>query len=165
MVTIPIPDVLLEQLYDGVVEITLLDEQLGTSTGPDAYAIDYSALVVLTQLSETVSIDVKPGSDPNCFNINSHGVVPVAILGTQEFDATEIDPTSLSFGGLVVRVRGNKGPLCSIDYSNNDPYLDLICHFEDDSSMWAPGNSEATLTGELFDGTPIEGSDSICIVP
>ena len=62
-------------------------------------------------------------------------------------------------------MRGNKGPLCSVDYSNDDPYLDLICHFEDDSNMWDPGNGEATLTGNLSDGTPIEGSDSICIVP
>jgi hypothetical protein len=31
--------------------------------------------------------------------------------------------------------------------------------------MWDPGNGEATLTGNLSDGTPIEGSDSICIVP
>ncbi|MGB5178484.1 MAG: hypothetical protein WBP44_07120 [Gammaproteobacteria bacterium] len=76
-----------------------------------------------------ILIDIKPGSDPNCFNINSHGVVPVAILGTEELDVTEIDLASLSFGGLEVRMRGNKGPLCSVDYSNDDPYLDLICHF------------------------------------
>ena len=31
--------------------------------------------------------------------------------------------------------------------------------------QWVPGHAEATLTGELIDGTPIEGTDSICIVP
>lgn len=112
-----------------------------------------------------VIIDIKPGSDSNCFNINGHGVIPVSILGAEDLDVTEIDMTSLSFGGLDVRMRGNKGPLCSVDYSNDDPYLDLICHFEDDSGMWAPGNGEATLTGNLFGGTSIEGSDLICIVP
>jgi hypothetical protein len=27
------------------------------------------------------------------------------------------------------------------------------------------GNGVATLTGQLFDGTAIEGSDEICVVP
>ena len=112
-----------------------------------------------------VAIDIKPGSDPNCFNINGHGVIPVAILGDEDFDVTEIDLVSLSFGGLEVRMRGNKGPLCTLDYSNEDAYLDLVCHFEDDSSAWEIGDGEATLTGNLIDDTPFEGTDSICVVP
>ena len=36
----------------------------------------------------------------------------------------------------------------------------------DDADQWVEGNNEsATLTGELLDGTLIQGSDSICIVP
>jgi sugar lactone lactonase YvrE len=116
-------------------------------------------------LQTIAQIDIKPGSDPNCFNINGHGVIPVAILGDEHFDVDQIDLTSLSFAGLAVRVRGQKGPLCAIEHSNNDPYPDLVCHFEDDPANWAPGDSEATLTGMLLDGTPFEGTDSICIVP
>jgi hypothetical protein len=44
-------------------------------------------------------------------------------------------------------------------------YLDLVCHFEDDTANWNVGNGEATLTGNLIDGTSFEGTDSICIVP
>jgi hypothetical protein len=117
------------------------------------------------ELVKAVNIDIKPGSDPNCFNINGNGVVPVAILGNEDFDVTQIDPTTLLFGGLEVRVRGNKGPLCSFEYSNVDAYLDLVCHFEDDADSWVPGDDEATLTGSLSDGQLFEGSDSICIVP
>ena len=119
----------------------------------------------LTEIVETVAIDIKPGSDPNCININGHGVIPVAVLGSEDFDVSQIDPASLSFGGLEVRVRGNKGPLCSVEYSNDDMDLDLVCHFEDDPTNWEVGNGEATLTGNLIDGTPFEGIDSICIVP
>jgi hypothetical protein len=118
----------------------------------------------LTEIA-IVAIDIKPGSDPNCININGHGVIPVAILGSGDFDVSQIDLASLSFGGLEVRVRGNKGPLCSFEYSNEDMYLDLVCHFEDDTANWNVGNCEATLTGNLIDGTPFEGTDSICIVP
>ena len=113
----------------------------------------------------TVLIDIKPGSDPNCFNINGHGVIPVAILGSAEFDVNEVDPLSLSFDGLEVRLRGQRGPLCSLEDSNGDGFTDLVCHFEDDASYWAEGETIGTITGQLFDGTAIEGADSICVVP
>lgn len=130
--------------------------------------------ISILQLEKELSIDIKPGSDPNCFNINDHGVIPVAILGGADFDVTIIDTDTLIFAGLEVRVRGNKGPLCHMedvsgDFTNPegapDGYLDLVCQFEDNASMWSPGNSEAELEGELFDGTPIKGSDSICVKP
>lgn len=127
--------------------------------------IKASISTITTNIFSSPVIDIKPGSDPNCFNINDHGVIPVAILGSEDFDVSEIDLASLLFGGLQVRVRGNKGPLCSIEYSNEDVYHDLVCHFEDDTSNWSNGSGEATLFGNLIDGTPFEGKDSICIVP
>ena len=129
------------------------------------YTESIQTLQPLTDITLTVDIDIKPGSDPNCFNINGHGVIPVAILGSGDFDVSQIDLASLSFGGLAVRVRGNKGPLCSLEYSNNDDYLDLVCHFEDDATSWSAGNGEATVTGNLQDGRSFEGTDSICISP
>ena len=112
-----------------------------------------------------IDIDIKPGSDTNCLNTNGHGVIPVAILGSDSFDIANIDQLSLAFGGLDVRIRGKKGPLCNGEYSNGDAYLDLVCHFEDDASAWSPGSEDATLTGTLLDGSAFEGTDSICVVP
>lgn len=112
-----------------------------------------------------VAIDIKPGSHPNCFNVNGHGVIPVAILGSAEFDVDQIDAYSLTFDGMSVRVRGKRGPLCSQEDSNGDGYMDLVCHFEDDAEYWAGGNDEGSVTGVLWDGTEFEGTDSICIVP
>jgi len=113
----------------------------------------------------SVGIDIKPGSNPNCFNINGHGVIPVAILGSDAFDVINIDQSSLLFGGLEVRIRGKKGPLCNVNYSNGDAYLDLVCHFEDDADNWSAGSETATLTGMLLDNSEFEGTDSICVVP
>ena len=65
-------------------------------------------------------------------------------------------------------VRGNKGPLCQVDYSDGDEYLDLVCQFEDNSDSWSPGEGEATLTGSfnvVNGGGDFEGTDSICVVP
>jgi hypothetical protein len=113
-----------------------------------------------------VLIDVKPGSSPNCFKLDGRGVIPVAVLGSAALDVDGIDRTSLSFGGLEVRVRGNKGPLCSLEDTNGDGFRDLVCQFEDDTANWSAGTTDrATLTGRLLDGTAFKGSDSICIVP
>ena len=112
-----------------------------------------------------VDIDIKPGDGKGCFNINGHGVIPVAILGANGFDVTTVDASSLSFGGLQVRVRGNNNPQCSIDYANADEYLDMVCQFDDDSNAWVAGNDIASLSGQLLDGSRFEGSDSICLVP
>jgi hypothetical protein len=113
----------------------------------------------------TVEIDIKPGSDPNCFNVNGHGVIPVAVLGGDSLDVIDVDISTLSFGGLAVRMRGNKGPICGYEDSNDDGIQDLVCQFEDDPSAWNVGSGSATLSGELLDGSPFEGSDSICVVP
>ena len=42
-----------------------------------------------------MAIDVKPGSCPNPLNVKEKGVLPVAILGTEDFDVTKIDPASV----------------------------------------------------------------------
>jgi hypothetical protein len=40
----------------------------------------------------------SPNSDPNAINTRSHGVIPVAILTTDEFDAAEVDVERLLQG-------------------------------------------------------------------
>ncbi len=68
--------------------------------------------------------------------------------------------------GFAVRVRGNKGPQCSVEFSNADSFPDLVCQFEDDATAWDSGGTTATVTGFLLDDTTaIEGTDSICLVP
>jgi hypothetical protein len=119
----------------------------------------------LQQCPMGIIVDIKPGSDPNCFNINGNGVIPVAILGTLAFDVYQVDPVSLNFAGLSVGVRGNGTQKCGYDDLNGDGYFDIVCQFVDDPDSWEPGEGIAILRGHLVDGTPIEGSDTICIVP
>jgi hypothetical protein len=51
------------------------------------------------------------------------------------------------------------------EYVNDDDYLDLVVQFEDSDGWVDSGSGSATLTGEFYNGTPIEGSDTICVVP
>jgi hypothetical protein len=115
--------------------------------------------------SAGVQIDIKPGSYPNCFNINGNGVVPVAILGSSSLDVTTINTSSLSFNGLAVRVKGNSQNQCSVQDVNADGIPDLVCQFQDSTANWVQGSTVGVVTGQLSDGTAIRGTDSICIVP
>ncbi len=49
----------------------------------------------------TVAVDIKPGSCPNPINVKSRGVLPVAIVGTDDFDVTMIDPVSIRLMGVA----------------------------------------------------------------
>ena len=46
-----------------------------------------------------------------------------------------------------------------------DGFADLVCHFVTESIVPEAGDTEVKLSGNLFDGTPFEGSDSVNIVP
>lgn len=114
-----------------------------------------------------VDIDIKPGSYPNCFNNDGNGVIPVAILGTENFDVTQVNPGTCSLEGLGVKVAGKSNKLMAhIEDVNNDGYNDLVLQIEDVENVFQEG--DATLTGNLYEeygGIPIEGTDSICLVP
>jgi hypothetical protein len=45
-----------------------------------------------------VSIDIKPGSCPNPLNMADKGVLPASILGTDEFNVYNIDPSTIKLG-------------------------------------------------------------------
>lgn len=118
----------------------------------------------------SVGLDIKPGTSPNTVNINGNGVIPVAILGGADFDVRQVDVSTLGLAGLLVRVKPNGVPQCSIDDVSGpegvaDGYPDLVCQFVDEPDLWIPGEDTAMLTGNLVDGTPISGSDEIIVVP
>ncbi len=47
---------------------------------------------------------------------------------------------------------------------NGDGYRDLLVQMTDVAGTYPDGQTTATLTGSLYDGTPIQGTDSICVV-
>lgn len=117
-----------------------------------------------------VGIDIKPGSTPNTINLGSNGVVPVAILSSDTFDATQVDPATVALAGAGVALRGKGTNYLTIEKDvNGDGFIDLEVKVETENLD--PGtfqDGSAVLTGNLlpdFGGTPIEGSDTITIVP
>ena len=136
------------------------------------YSSDYMGnpelrpMFVITTAEISVDIDIKPGSEPNCFNNDGHGVIPVAILGSEFFDATNIDPETVRLDGQTVKAVGKSNKaLAHIEDSNGDGINDMVVQIEDDDGVYDEGSSIGTITGETYDGVKFQGTDSLCIVP
>ena len=114
-----------------------------------------------------VAIDIKPGSEPNSINLGSNGVFPVAILSSEDFDATQADPGTVSLAGAGVAVRGkNSKPLAHGADVNKDGRLDLVVQVEtEDLDPDQLQDGLACLTGETYGGESFAGFDEIRIVP
>lgn len=126
-------------------------------TGNDYVTIKYSQFI-------SVQIDIKPGSFPNTINLGSRGNVPVAIFSTADFDATTVDPTTVTLAGASVKLKGKGTPMASFEDINGDGLLDIVVHVETDSLKLSETDTEAILEGETFDGILLRGKDTVRII-
>jgi hypothetical protein len=124
----------------------------------------HTGAAYVSRLPLIVQIDA-PEDSGNRVNPFSRGVIPVAILGGDSFDVADVDVTTLAFGPAGAPPAHNLTD--SFTYNdhlqdvNLDGYMDLVTHFRTRDTGIACGDSSATLTGELLDGQPFEGTDSI----
>jgi hypothetical protein len=126
--------------------------------------IDHVAVLLnLLDPIAALEIDIKPGNDLNPINPMNRGVTPVAILGSETFDVADVDVTTLAFGPNGAGLAHQNGP--HVKDGNNDGLDDLLAHFLTADSGIAFGDEEACVTGELLDGTPFEGCDTIATEP
>jgi hypothetical protein len=140
-----------------------------------------STLIIVPKPAVKVALDIMPGSCPNPVNVKSSGLLPIAILGTDDYDITTIDPASIRLAG-VGPLRSSYEDVAAPVSDNNDcncvtegpdGYFDLTLKFETQRIVEAIGDVNdgevvvLTLTGVLFDPmpfeTPIEGADCILI--
>jgi hypothetical protein len=147
-----------------------LDDDSGSNSG-SAYVFVREPEVL------AVDADIKPGSCPNPLNVRSKGVLPVAVLGTADFDITTIDLASVRLAG-VPPIRSSfedvatpaDGDECECTTAGPDGHIDLSLKFNTEDIVKAIGEVadgkvlELTLMGELLDGTAIEGTDCIVII-
>ena len=127
--------------------------------------VDYQTGFEDSLLSLPIDIDIKPGGDPNSINPKSKGKIPLAILSTMDFSA----PDEVAIDTLTFGRRGDEESLAFCNTSpedvNDDGLDDLVCHFYTQKTGFQWGDEEGFLRGQTLDGAPIEGSDSVRIVP
>jgi hypothetical protein len=119
-------------------------------------------------LTLEIEIDIKPDHYPNTLNPSARGVLPVAILGSESIDPTEIDVPTISFGPDAASTKHDLADLVVFGHHledvNLDGRLDLLTHFRvADTGIRCEGQS-VRLSGQTTIGQPIEGRDSIVAV-
>ena len=148
-------------------------------TPPTTQTEDTTVIPLQVQL---VAFDIKPQSCPNPLNVSSGGVMPAAILGTEDLDVTQIDPTSIKLEG-VSPMRWSEEDVatpfepftgkqdaydCTIE--GPDGYVDLAMKFKKQEIIAAIGDVSdgdvlvLTVNAQLFDGTAIQGEDVVVIL-
>jgi hypothetical protein len=149
------------------VHVELIGEQVVVNFGDDLTDGD-------------VEVDVKPGSEVNPVNFRSNGVLPVAILGSQVLDVSQIDPDSIllqgvaplrwSFEDVGGPYDGSMDPMTEDDMEIPDGYEDMTLKFSTQEIVAAIGGVVRgdtvilTMEAALFDGTPILGEETILVV-
>ncbi len=146
-----------------------IDSNYGNSvTGLGEFALDVSAVLEPTILD----LDIKPGPSNNTVPLNGNGTLQMAILANEELNVMDVDIGSLLFGDPIL-VDGGATPLGATSDRlrdlNHDGLDDLLVGFSIsdlvDGGALDVSSVEGRLTGELFDGTPIFGSDIVRMVP
>jgi hypothetical protein len=125
----------------------------------------FDAFVAKLTHFTTVAIDIKPNSPQNTINLGSNGVVPVAILSSATFDATTIDPLTVTLASAPVKLKGNGRPQAVVQDVNGDGRLDLVVHIQTQALQLSANDTQAVLEAETFGGTAIVGTDFVRIVP
>ncbi len=138
----------------------------------------------ITVVAIPVAFDIKPQSCPNPLNCKGGGVLPAAIVGTEDLDVTTIDAASIQLEGVSALrwdfedVATPHEPFlgkqdCDNDCTTQGPdgFLDLTLKFDKQEVLAAleaagfPLEHDAclllTMDGNFNDGRAIEGQDVV----
>jgi hypothetical protein len=121
---------------------------------------DKSDIIFRTGLSQSDLIQIKKGGSAFCGNRNASDGLLIAILSSDMFDATTVNPATVSFGGAGVKKTGKSGRyLCSKGDANRDGLPDLMCRVDPNQLSIEEGASSVTVEAATFDGTTMIGDE------
>jgi probable HAF family extracellular repeat protein len=122
------------------------------------------AFLLRPETGITVDIDIRPFCQPNVIRLREHGFVPVAVLGADCFDPSNIDPTTVTLAEAPVAKTPRGRFLAHPADINCDGRMDLVLFFRIGDLRLCEKDTSALLTGRTFDGLEVAGEDSVKIV-
>lgn len=129
----------------------------------DIYVADFgNSRIQRFAVADEIEIDLKPGGT-NTINLNSNGLIIVALLTTSiadgdsvDFDATEVDPSTVMLGSATPK--HSNGHTNDID---GDGDLDRFFHFRIPDIGLSCGDSTVQISGMTFSGDIFLGEDTV----
>ena len=144
--------------YDRNGEISV-QELLPGSSGD--YEVSYSPEPGgQIEVAKEVEIDVKPRSEDNVIHSIKHGILPVAILTTPDFDAGNVDVLTIKAGSGQTTPFPKKALKIDVDKDGDRDFL-ILFRIKDLSLLET--DTEICLSGETNGDIPIKGCDKITI--
>jgi hypothetical protein len=90
----PVTNDQLFSMFGRFIEVRVTLKAAADGTSPVLSDIRIQAAYV------EVAVDIKPASCPNPLNVEEKGALSVAIVGTEDFDVTQVDPASVTLEGV-----------------------------------------------------------------
>lgn len=119
-----------------------------------------------------VTVDIKPGDYLNKINLSSKGVVAVAVLSTEDFDASLFTPEEAHLSDASIAMTEGCGGATAIRSTyedvNRDGQLDLIFFFKTRELNLTSSSTAATLMAHgTYDSTALHimGTDLVVVKP
>jgi hypothetical protein len=140
-----------------------------------------------------LALDIKPESCPNSFNRDNNGVLPIALVGTEEWDMMDVDISTLRLsradgvGGEVAPYEGPPGPStvyedvaspfygegCECAEGGPDGMMDISMKFQTElvnevlemADLMPGALIPLVLTGNLNNGCAFVAYDCVRLVP
>lgn len=143
------------------VSLSVTDKDGGAGVGTLSLTVPYIE----------VAIDIMPGTDLNPVSLRKRGGLPVAILGSADFDVADVNPSTLTLGDgtdpdAAVGAKPNGTPEVYMEDVNGDGHMDLVAVFATTDLIGlgdlSAGTTELVLRGFLGDAcSNFAGADMV----
>jgi hypothetical protein len=108
-----------------------------------------------------VTIDVKPGDNPTTLEPKREGMVPIAILSSKDFDAAQVDPTTIRAGATGTEGSIFKSMMEDVDH---DKDVDMLLLFPVRQLALTCAAKSITVKGKTEKGQDFEGTEAVTMV-
>jgi len=111
-----------------------------------------------------IGIDIRPGVDRIArVDPKSRGVIPVALLSSEGFDARNVDTGSVRFGPTGKEATALRCTKRGIDV-NRDKTRDMVCIFDNQATRFDPTHDKGKITG-MIAGKQFQGEGWLKVIP